>query len=1436
MKNILFLLLLFPAIVSAQISDDFEDGSISNWTESVPGHWAASTVSPISGTYSLHQIFDNTVAGTDQISIPLGSFNLGGGLTTWRFQLRHGNDPSSTNTWGVFLMSDKNSTGMTPSSLVNAYVLGVNYYPSSASDDLLKLWKVENGVTTVVAASSLNWQTSVTNAHAAGIEVMRTAAGEWEINVDADGGFESLVSVLTTGTTTTINALFFGLYYEYTQTADQMLWFDDLTITPPPDIQAPTIVSVEAVKNNRLRIEFNEDLDPTSSQISANYSVDNSIGNPESAVLNATNPKIVDLFFSQNFTENQSYALLAQNIEDLAGNAMAGEIQNFVWILPYALNVVVINNDTIDVYFSKELEISTAENINNYVLNNSIGNPLSTTLNSTDAKIVRLIFANTFINKTNYTLSLNNIEDIYGNIISNQNINFTYYIPQAFDIVVNEIMFDVSSPAPVALPAQKYIELFNNTDYDINLENWTLTVGTNSAKTFPAKIIPAHGYLIVCDDIAESQFSQYGLTVGILNPTELTSTTGKRIQLKSPSNTLIEDLTYSPEWYQDTEKDNGGWSVERIDPLNFCGATQNWHVTNDYTGGTPGRINSIYAINPDISKPEILNVKLLSARQILISFSEKITELSGLNLANYLLNNSINPSSASINGGSHTEITLTFFQNFSVGTNTLYISNISDNCGNLNNAFTTNFDYQLIHPVAVDVMSQNQLKIKFSEAVEPGTASALVNYTVNNDIGNPSVAALNPNDSTEVNLIFATNFTQGLYNTLVIQDVTDYYSNSMSVATFDFAYYIPKEFDIVINEIMCDINPAPVGLPPFHYVELYNTSNYNINLKDWQFLAEGQSLKTFPEITLQKNTYLILAESSHAEDYAAYGNVVGILGSTDLTISGKNLTLYDAASKIIESVDYSNTWYNDADHNGGGWSLERIDPTNFCGTNDNWAASVDIAGGTPGKINSIFAQNPNIVKPMVDSVSVISSNTVFIYLSKNIQTASLSELSNFSVDNSIGSASEVLIVNENSKAISVRFANQFQDGMEYHLTISNISDNCGNSMLPVDYQFTYLRLHPVSLFVLGTSRLSIKFSETLDKVSAVQIGNYYADNNVDRPESVIRSELDSSVVFLQFPEEFPTGITVTLHIDNVEDVNRNPISPVNLQFTYYIPQAQDIVINELLFNPLTGGADFVELYNRSSQKIDLKDFKIATRDEYNAIDGFSALSEVNYLIPSATYLAFTDSKDLILRDYASPNENGILQIPDLPSFNDDKGTIVLVYMDTIVIDEFHYSDTMHFKLLSTDEGVSLERINYNKVATEISNWHSASSQVGYATPAYQNSQFNLDSVSVSNGSIVISPELFSPDNDGRDDIAAINYKFDESGFVANIKIYDSNGFPVRNLSNNILLSASGSVVWDGLDDNNAKCRSGIYVVYFEAFDLAGNVQRFRKTLVLAVKL
>jgi flagellar hook assembly protein FlgD len=102
--------------------------------------------------------------------------------------------------------------------------------------------------------------------------------------------------------------------------------------------------------------------------------------------------------------------------------------------------------------------------------------------------------------------------------------------------------------------------------------------------------------------------------------------------------------------------------------------------------------------------------------------------------------------------------------------------------------------------------------------------------------------------------------------------------------------------------------------------------------------------------------------------------------------------------------------------------------------------------------------------------------------------------------------------------------------------------------------------------------------------------------------------------------------------------------------------------------------------------------------------------------------------------------------------------------------------------------------------------------------------------------IEINPKLFSPDNDGRDDFASIQYQVSDPGYVANVIIYDAAGRSVKNLVRNGTLGLSGYWNWDGLDDKANKLPIGTYVVYTEIFNLRGKKEIFKKAIVLARKL
>ena len=690
------------------------------------------------------------------------------------------------------------------------------------------------------------------------------------------------------------------------------------------------------------------------------------------------------------------------------------------------------------------------------------------------------------------------------------------------------------------------------------------------------------------------------------------------------------------------------------------------------------------------------------------------------------------------------------------------------------------------------------------------------------------------NDSSVVHLQFETTFTENQSNTITISGIKDINDNMMDEKQLNFIFHIPQPFDIVINELMLDVNPEPTGLPAQQYLELYNTTEYEIWLSDWIFQAEEQNERIFPTISISSGEYLIVCNEKNTDEFKSYGKIAGILGSSDLTQSGKELELKSNNGSLIYYLSYSQEWYQDENKDDGGWSLEKIDYDNFCSTKSNWTASVDIAGGTPGAINSVYAENIDDNSPELVKVIIKSSNHLFVQYSKNISFTTALNTDNYSVSNNVGNPANVSISDTSYACVELYFEKQFTHEQENTLTISNITDDCNNIMETITSNFTYYLIYPETVWVLNSTQLQIKFSEEVEYTSAILPENYLIDNEIGNPNQIVRDASNPSIVYLQFDEEFVDGQTYKINISNIKDVNNNVMQNAELEFTFYTAKLSDIAINEVLFNPYPGGVDFVELYNRSIYPINILDLRIAKRNkETLEIETIYKITSHNFMFEPETYVVLTTDTSIIQTDYAF---DGIfIEISNMPTYSDNEGTVVILNTKDSIIDEFSYNDDMHYALISNTDGVSLERIDYNQPAIDTSNWHSAAQNVGFATPGYENSQYrDMSDVEIIS-EITLDPKVISPDNDGYNDILTIYYEFSEGDYIANVFIYDLKGALIRKLVNNELLSISGHWKWDGLDENYEKAKIGIYAIIVEVFDLDGNVKTYKLACAVSTK-
>jgi hypothetical protein len=911
---------------------------------------------------------------------------------------------------------------------------------------------------------------------------------------------------------------------------------------------------------------------------------------------------------------------------------------------PIIRSIAVISATQLDINFSENVNTTTAELITNYFVNKGIGNPLSAAKDGIQDSLVHLTFSTSFITGTIYTITTNNVQDVSNNTMLPDIHTFALYTPKAYDVMINEIMAD---PDPVeGLPDYEYAELYNRTPYELNLKNWTLTIGSYN-KVFPSVTIKPDSFLILCSSTAEPYFAAYGQvqSFSILSITN----TGETFVLSDSSGHVIHTVSFTDSWYQDANKANGGWSLEQIDPSNPCGEAGNWIASVDPSGGTPGKRNSMYFSNPDHNPPQLSNVSVISSTSI---------------------------------------------------------------------------------------------QLNFNESLDSSTLSNPAAYSINKGIGIPSSVILVKPDYKKVILNLSSVLQHDtLYTCTVIDTIRDCSGNTAVACSGVFVQYDAKAFDVEINEIMADPDP-PVGLPNYEFVELLNRTNFPINMNGWAFQM-GSTIDTIPDATINPHGYLILTSSSGEVSLSNFGETVSI-NSFSITNAGENLTLYDSHNHVISTITFTDDWYQDTYKKNGGWSLEQIDPNNPCGGFGNWRASNNITGGTPGQINSINASNPDHSAPQLVRVSLISNNSIQLYFSEAMDSLFLKNISNYSIDNSIGHPVTVSLMAPDYSSVILNFMPSIQAGIVYTITVTDTLKDCTGNILPVN----------------SSARFAI-------------------------------------------PQ---------------------------------IPVVNDVVINEVLSNPKDNGVDYVELYNRSDKVIDLKQMVLASYDTIaSTLNDEHDISIGGYLLFPQEYVVLTTNTTMVKNQYETPNPNWFAQMVSMPMFDNDHGIVVIALKNgVIIIDKLVYTADMYFPLLISTAGVSIERINYNRPSDDKTNWHSAAENVGFGTPTNKNSQYS-EGVS-SDDPISLSPEIFSPDNDGHDDVLNINYKFDVAGYVGNIVIYDASGRLIRNLVKGELLGTSGSFSWNGITNDNEKARIGMYVVYVEVFDLKGKTKHYKKSTVLASKL
>lgn len=371
-----------------------------------------------------------------------------------------------------------------------------------------------------------------------------------------------------------------------------------------------------------------------------------------------------------------------------------------------------------------------------------------------------------------------------------------------------------------------------------------------------------------------------------------------------------------------------------------------------------------------------------------------------------------------------------------------------------------------------------------------------------------------------------------------------------------------------------------------------------------------------------------------------------------------------------------------------------------------------------------------------------------------------------------------------------------------------------------DTQIPYI----TNLVPLDPNYLEVHFSEGMDSVSLVNA--VFTSNPNLTVQSISVASAFSSQATITFNENLVLSQHYHFSYGTVSDCWLNGVTLTGNFALADVPQAGDLVINEMLFDPASGGSDFVEIYNRSSKVINLNGLSLAN------LDGDTVQLTQNYFLDPASYLVLTPDSNYQKNTFTE-SVPGRFYATSLPSLNNDSSTVQLL-SNLLVIDKVSYHADWHLSLIDDPENKTLERINPEGASSLASNWHTAAETSGFGTPGKLNSQYMTGSVSSTFGT---TEPIFSPDNDGFQDVLLFQYHF-ETGMIATLKIFDNQGREVHTLFSSELLGQNGSFTWDGVMSNNQKAPIGIYIAVIEAFSADNGGKQFAKRVgfTLAGKL
>lgn len=1248
------------------------------------------------------------------------------------------------------------------------------------------------------------------------------------------------------------------------------------------------IEGISILSSNSLLIDFDLILEESSAETVNNYLIDQNIGNPVSAVLNPADKSQVTLSLASNLEESQSYKIAISGVNDQFGEPLTASNTSFVYDVtpPTIQQINSVYDNEIEVVFNEPLDGTTAKTLNHYSINNGIGQPTSIKFSNTQNNAVLLEFATVLMDGLNYTLTVDRIEDTQGKAMTLTNTNFTFnalITPSFRNIVINEVYFDVDPNG--GLPTFEYIELFNNNANDYQLREFKITDKRDTA-ILKTQMLNSSGFIVLSSGSGAAALGGMALTnfPSLSNNGETILLLDRNDNI---IDSLAYDVSFyndpaKSEGGFSIELINPNKSC--FDVTNF-GASTN---PNGGTPGTTNSIfdNSADVTAPILNSLNIISTTVLElnfneAMDISSLVAGNFNVQAGIAISNVELQNTFGTSiqltlaSAFDRGTTQTlnysvqdcaGNTLNGSTPFELGAlpsiNQLLITEIMATPTPSQGLPT--FEYIEIYNNSSDIIALNEVYLR-----DNAGRVRIGDYNINPN----EYLILSSNNGVTSLSVYGTTIGINSFPTFTLQDEARL-ENADSTLIFEVSYgksFFNDEMkeDGGYSLEMIRLNPACQS--PDNWTGSSNAQGGTPGSQNSVFTNSVDS--TPPTV----ESFTVLSDTTFRLQFSESMDLSSLIATNFSFSSGiviENISIQDDFGyQVLVEIT--------APYQAGILHSLALNNIEDCAGNTLSNNSFEFAKGRMPLayeliITEVMAKpTPSVGLPEVEYVEILNTSSDIISL-ENVVLADL--VGSSRLDEHILSPGEYMVLTPNSGADQIpgsmglfNWPNLNDDSETLKLFNSNndeifrlsydntwyrssIKSAGGYSIEMIDLNYPCVEASnwtastdndggtPGSLnsvngsnpdltgpqlvgsYQLDQGSISLQFSERLN-VGALVLNDFSIDNGVNFISFIVAEDQKSITLYTDVDLVANTIYTIT--VSSISDCTGNLIDQNANSSVLIVPDIAnegDIIVNEVLFNPRTGGARFVELYNNSLKHINLKDWRIS------GLNNNRILFEEDFFLAPSQFLGVTNDLNNIQTEYPGTRTESFIEITSMPSMRDDNGAAIVLNNNGLEIDRFDYNEDFHSPLIADVEGVSLERIRYSGPSNDENNWFSASSNSNYATPGYANSQ------ALSNEArrdiLDIEPESFSPDLPGIANFTSLNYAFDEPGNVISITIYDANGRIVRRVTENKLVGTRPFFTWDGTKESGGKARIGYYMVLTEIISSSGRVSYLKDKVAI----